>query len=323
MSDTVFTNASDPSFVAGVDGGGTKSRCVLADMQGNTISKVEGGPCNQLLIGADAAARNVVQLLTACCGNVGCPPAALHAVVLGLAGAGVGPDRDHLLRTLRALLAQSGLTALSISLDTDARIALEGAFEGKSGVVVIAGTGSVVLGKSSSGSLVRIGGWGRILGDEGSGYHVGREALRAVARDLDGMGSSGVLRSLLASREGLDTRDRILRVVYGQQLGLSSLAPLVLEGAESGDTVCRRILQEAANALADQVRAAVDSISSGETIGVVPLGGLVERGTPYSRVLEGAIQRHCPDVEIRKPLRTPVEGAVWMALGLAGDRHVS
>jgi len=306
--------ASDTGFVLGIDGGATKSLGLLADLDGKVLVRREAGPSNQMVIGAEAAARNIVGLMNECCAAAGCQPVDLRFAVLGLAGAGNAPESEVLHRTIKELLDRNGHGQTQFSIETDVTIALEGAFDGKSGIVAIACTGSAVLGKTPSGAVVGAGGWGRSLGDEGGGYSLGREALRAAARELDGMGSSGALLALLGSRRGLDTRDRIIRAVYRDQLDIASLAPLVLEGAGRGDAVCKDILERAASSLADQVSTVFARLAVHGETGVVLLGGLVDHESAYSRILSVAIQRRSPALQIRTARRSPAEGAVLMAL---------
>jgi N-acetylglucosamine kinase-like BadF-type ATPase len=272
------------------------------------------GPTNQNVVGIDRAARNIVDLILGCSELANCAPGDYRAVVLGLAGAGGDPDRARLRSQIEIMLAEHGVTGLRLSIETDARIALEGAFAGGPGIVLIAGTGSVVLGKSTGGKMIRVGGWGRGLGDDGSGYHIGYEALRAVTREIDGMGSSGMLRELIASRKGLDGRQRIITAVYREKLEFSTLAPLVLEGAETGDPVCIQILEGAARFLAEQVFTIKKAMSVSNEVGLVFYGGLIDHETAYARILTEAIKQRCPDVHIRPAMHSAAHGAVLMAL---------
>jgi N-acetylglucosamine kinase-like BadF-type ATPase len=240
--------------------------------------------------------------------------------MLGLAGVGDEREREEIGRRVRELLAQDGNGDLRIAIETDARIALEGALEEVAGLVVIAGTGSVVLGKSPSGEFFRAGGWGRVLGDEGGGFSIGREALKAAMREWDGLGSSGCLREMLESRRSLATRDHVIRAVYRDRLDIAGLAPLVLQGAEHGDAACREILEQESASLVDQVHRVFTLVGGRRGTPLVLLGGLIDHETSYSRILSAAILRRCPDVKIQPARRGPAEGAVLMALRQAGKK---
>jgi N-acetylglucosamine kinase-like BadF-type ATPase len=194
-------------------------------------------------------------------------------------------------------------------------VALEGAFGGEPGVVVIAGTGSNLIGKLPDGTVSSVGGWGRVLGDEGSGYAIGIEAVRAVTRDIDRRGEAQVLRAALATRFGMETRDAIVAKIYQDKFDLASLAPAVLEAAEKGDRPSMEILRNAASLLTDQLAAIIDRMGSAQSVtGVVFIGGLIDHDTLYSRIVTEAIHSRIPRAEIRPARYPPVQGAVLMAM---------
>jgi N-acetylglucosamine kinase-like BadF-type ATPase len=213
-----------------------------------------------------------------------------------------------------------GLPSIPISIKTDGRIALEGAFNGGPGVVAVAGTGSVVMGKSLEGETLSIGGWGRVIGDEGSGYFIGLEALRAVSREIDGRGEAGRLRVSLSSRFGLETRERIIAAIYREKFDIPSIAPVVLEAAEAGDQVALGILGRAARDFSLQVVTAVDRLGVQGGTGVVMTGGLIDHDTIYARMLTAEIKKASPAVDFRAALNGPAHGALLLAMaGLKGD----
>ena len=202
-----------PSLLLGADGGGTKTLGILADAHGAELSRVQVSASNPNVVGVDGAAGTLADLILACCKQAGCSPADVATAVFGLAGAGNASVQQRLTEALRDLLQKQGIRMPAVRFETDARIALEGAFGGGPGVIVIAGTGSSVLGKSPDGSVRLVGGWGRVLGDEGSGHFVGLEALKVLVRMLDGRMSPGRLASILESRFGLGSRERVVNAV--------------------------------------------------------------------------------------------------------------
>jgi glucosamine kinase len=179
-----------PVVVLGADGGGTKTLGILADAGGNELARFQVGPGNPNVVGIDGAAANLLDLVTGCCERAKLLPRDVGAVVFGLAGAGNAAVRARLTDALRSGATQRGWEHPKFTIETDARVALEGAFGGGPGVVIIAGTGSILIGKLSDGTVTSVGGWGRMLGDEGSGFHIGSEAIRAVTRDIDGRGAA-------------------------------------------------------------------------------------------------------------------------------------
>jgi N-acetylglucosamine kinase-like BadF-type ATPase len=304
---------TESPLVFGADGGGTKTLGVIADPAGNILARQQTTASNPNVVGIDVAVRTLLGLVLDCCREVGCSPGSLGALVGGIAGVGSSEIHDAMRKSLAEEEAKQGIQALPFSLETDARIALEGAFAGGPGIIVIAGTGSVVLGKLREAETRMIGGWGRVLGDEGSGYHLGLEALKAVTRDFDARAGSGTLRAMFAERFGWLTRDRVIAAVYKEQFPLPSLAPLVLEAAEAGDEVCREILERAAGCLVDHVVPLASLWPPSSSMGIVFIGGLIDHDTSYARIFRTSLMARFPSAVVHPPMHPPVVGAVILA----------
>jgi N-acetylglucosamine kinase-like BadF-type ATPase len=301
-------------LVLGVDGGGTKSIGLVADPSGNILTRRESGASNVNVVGLDGAARSLRKVITDCCDDVRCPPNELSSVVLALAGGGNEQTREGIKKALSELFQKDGIKLPPLFIETDARAALEGAFDGGPGVVIIAGTGSIVIGKTPKGDLLTIGGWGRFLGDEGSGYFLGREALRVVTLQMDRRGDATKLKQKLAETHHLGTRGDIIKAVYQEKLELSRIAPLVLEAAAENDIVSQKIIQSAALLLAEQARVIVLQMGILRKVGLVMAGGLIEHENVYSNTLHMKLMKLLPQVDVRQPLHSPAHGAVLMAL---------
>jgi N-acetylglucosamine kinase-like BadF-type ATPase len=304
---------SHPSFILGADGGGTKTLGVLADDRGTELARVQAGATNPNVVGVETAAATLVELMLSSCKQAGCLPTALKSMVFGLAGAGNTNVQQRLRIALRDALLKRDVPMPPVEFVTDARIALEGAFNGGPGIIVIAGTGSAVLGKSPDRTVRLVGGWGRVLGDEGSGYFVGLEALKLLARMFDGRMESGPLRGLLETRFTLNSRERVVSAVYQEGLTVASLAPVVLAAAEQGDLAARDIFSRGAAFLADQVGVLVHSFGNLSNIGVVFIGGLIDHDSIYSRMLREAICGISPRVAVVPAQHPPVSGALLLA----------
>ena len=308
------------ALVLGADGGGTKTTGLLAESSGTLLASGRGEGSNQNVIGIDNAARNLAGLIETLARTAGRHVAEIGSVVLGLAGAWAERDREVLIGAIQTRLHAMGLPSLPISIQTDGRIALEGAFDGGPGVVALAGTGSVVMGKTPEGETLSIGGWGRVIGDEGSGYFIGLEALRAVSREIDGRGEAGRLRASISTRFGLETRERIIAAIYREKFDIPSIAPAVLEAAEAGDRVALGILGIAAREFSLQVVTAVDRLGLQGGTGVVMAGVLIDHDTIYARMLAEEIKKASPAVDFCAPLNGPAHGALLLAMaGLNGD----
>jgi glucosamine kinase len=220
--------------VVGVDAGGTGSRAVVVHA-GEVVERRDLGPLN-VLLHADAVDR-LVALLTG---------VRASAAGLGLAGIRSAEDADRVAARLTAR------TGARVAVGDDADAALAGAFRGGPGVVVIAGTGSAAAGRQADGRTARVGGHGFLLGDEGSGYWIGREAVRAALRAADGTGPPTALQTTVqaAFRRLLDAEREVHERPTDRQL-LSRLVPGVALAARGGDGEAARILADAAAHLAD------------------------------------------------------------------------
>ncbi|GMQ81354.1 MAG: BadF/BadG/BcrA/BcrD ATPase family protein [Rhodothermia bacterium] len=233
--------------------------------------------------------------------------------VAGIAGAG----RKDILDELNQGFATVRTNPLDrFEAHSDAHIAVEGAFSGRAGAIVIAGTGSGVYAKSESGNRLRAGGWGARLGDPGSGEQVGRRALSAVSRAWDG-GKRTRMSEVLATELDLSDRDRIIRAVYDENLELSTLAPFVLEAAAKGDEVAHEILQTEAYELANEARLVLEQL---DTPRVALMGGLIQN-TVYRHLLEDAVTAAIPGVEFTVPDDLPEIGALRLAEELSDSEN--
>jgi N-acetylglucosamine kinase-like BadF-type ATPase len=302
-------------LVVGVDGGGTKTTALLADLSGCVVARAQGSGSNQNVVGTESAASAIAGAIGECCRIAGVPAARISGAAFGLAGAGSPEERAALAEQVRRLVGREGL---SILVDTDARIALEGAFDGGPGIVAIAGTGSSVMAKDAEGRVRLFGGWGRLLGDEGSGMDIGRQLVRRLLLACDARREFSPLEESAAIETGLRTRDQILTAVYRENLPLSTLAPIVLRAADASDTEALAMLEASAGDLAGHVAEAAGQEGLPEDPGVVLIGGLVDAGRLYQRILESAIRIRVPRARLHAALHPPAEGAVRMACTLVG-----
>ena len=303
-------------FVIGLDGGGTKTAAELCDSNGRPLATATGGPSNFQVIGIETAARTILDLIETCCHSIGCTVDRLDSVVAGLTGAGRSGDQGRMRDGILLEAERRGLNLRQVRVDSDARIALEGATGGRPGVIVIAGTGSIVFGKDAAGKVHRAGGWGRIIGDEGSGYALGREIFRAVAASMDGRTPKTSLTKLLTSSTGLATQESIITALYRENFDMASVAPLATTAAAQGDRIARRILSQAAEEIVDVLSAVIRMVRgrSRRPLSVSFIGSVLSSANPYSRRVRSLVRTKLPGVTIRPPETPPVHGAVLLAL---------
>ncbi|MGO9636877.1 MAG: N-acetylglucosamine kinase, partial [Terracidiphilus sp.] len=170
-----------PYYLA-IDGGGTKTRCLLAD-ETTVLADAMAGGSNMVRLGEQPARESLHTAVHRVCTTAKISPAQIRAVCIGAAGAA----RPEIATKIRKILAEivTGATPANIEVVGDAEIALEAAFGASPGVVVIAGTGSIAYGRDAAGRIVRAGGWGFAISDEGSGHWIGRHAISAVVNAGD------------------------------------------------------------------------------------------------------------------------------------------
>jgi glucosamine kinase len=299
-----------PTF-AGVDGGGTRSTLLLSDADGRELARVGGAAGLVDPRHPERSAEVIAQLVRMASAQAGlsAPPAALCA---GLAGVGNEAER---LAVEQALAGAAGV----VRVVSDGEIALHGAFDGGPGVLLIAGTGSVAYGRGPDGRTDRCGGWGMYVGDEGSGYALGRAALAAALRSVDGREAETRLLPVLLELLSLDGPRGIPpwagRAAKGE---VASLARHVVELAAAGDAVAMRLVEQQAAELASHVIALAHRL--GPWDGDVPVvfhGGVLRSGL-YATLVDRNLAQNAHRYRIQPARADAVHGALAYARALVG-----
>ena len=291
----------------GIDAGGSKTELLAARTQEEELLNLFG-PCgNPARTGFEESANVIAALILQALERFGEKNVA--SVCAGVAGAGRAQDQRLLLEGLREHLPASA-RGMPLRVTHDSRIALEAAFEGGSGIMVISGTGSVSLARTRTDEFLRAGGWGYLIGDEGSGYALGAAALRAAAHAFDG-GPDTAIRTLLAESGEVAGREDLFEVVYKARTPLQQFARIAIQAAEAGDAVAEAIIRENVARLAEQV-----GWLAGRGADIRPritlMGGLSGNAF-YRKRLRRALRERLPEWECMEPLNRPVAGAWRMA----------
>jgi N-acetylglucosamine kinase len=302
--------------VLGIDAGGSKTVCLLADGEGNVLAEARGPGANLQTSGELEVEKVLHQVIDEAIGDRGVQP---QIVCVGIAGVDRPRDSQALATIMRRLGFKSGTLIVN-----DALVALVAGAGIGPGLVIVAGTGSIAYGRDAAGRAARAGGWGYLLGDEGAGFWIGRLALSAVVRQFDGRAPDTMLTRLVLEHMRLDSPRDLIQVVYEGGLhrqSMAGVALLVRDAADGGDAVARDIL---ARASAELVAAAASVVSK-----------LEMRGLPFRTVLTGGVFRGMPamvatvaagmaEVAPRSEVRClevePALGAVSLALEAARGR---
>jgi len=297
--------------VLGVDGGGTKTRAIITNATGQVLGEGLAGPSNPLRVGISNAAAAIRDAVDKACAEARVQRADLLAAEVGLAGV---RREDVRLRMREAL---SGLGIHSIEVVTDADIALFGATDGEPGLVIIAGTGSVCCGINEHRKHFCAGGWGPLVGDEGSGSWIARKALQSVAQAKDGRGHETALSQSACSYFNVTTTDELLFAIYAPSMTndrIAGFAKHVIEAARKGDKVARAIVESAGRELGLAAAAVIRKLQMGRGhFQVAYVGGVFAAGDLLLDPLREEVKHVAPEAYLAPPQLTPAAAAARMA----------
>ena len=297
-------------YLIGIDGGGTKTHGVISTFEGEVISEAFKGSANFQMLGVETVAKSLVELIYELINGANCQTSDVELVVIGITGAGREKDRERIYTGIVNYAEVEKISLPKLIIETDARIALEGAFMGESGIILIAGTGSVMFAKDVAGEIHRVGGWGRFIGDEGSAFVIGREALRAVAKCVDGRGKETILKQLIFEEFNLTDLMQVVSEIYSGKFDIAKVAPLVMKAAELGDEIAIKILDDACFELLAHIRAMLKKARFGEKVNLALLGGVLQSDNYVSRRLKDMIAQELPEINLVRPASSPAYGAV-------------
>lgn len=306
-------------YFLGVDGGASGTACAVATADGAVAGIGHAGPSNHILApgGRDRARAALSGALGHTLAAAGLGPVEFRAAQFGMTGITRGTEQA---RAFAQVVADT-LKAAAVLIENDAVIARAGALAGRPGVIVIAGTGSVAFGEDPSGRQARAGGWGYIFGDEGSGFAIGCGAVRAALHARDGTGEPTVLVERLDEAAGMPLTDVPMAFYEGRvdRSKIAALSRVVARAAEERDPVARRLIDEAAAALARLVAAVIAQLRWPDgPVAVGPVGGVFEAGRTILHPLADALARTAPSAVLVPPRLEPAAGAVLLAMRAAG-----
>ncbi|MGD0888747.1 MAG: BadF/BadG/BcrA/BcrD ATPase family protein [Acidobacteriaceae bacterium] len=311
------------SYFLAIDAGGTKTQCLLAD-ETRVLARATTGTVKLMRVSEQEATARLHAMLAEVAATAGVSLGQVTRTCFGLAG--LSSPAVHAWAN-RALCES---VAGELLLCGDEEIALDAAFSGGPGMLVVAGTGSNAIGRSANGSLFGAGGWGPVLGDEGSGTWIGLEAIRTALRTHDGMPLGDSSTSLLREIERhwkLNSLGEL--VAYGNQRGdcghaapdFASLAPVVARCADAGDSLAVEVLTRAGEQLAELVASVFRKMSAApaatpaepDAIGVAFTGSVLTRINQVRATMTARLAVLLPAASVRQSSVDPLEGALWRA----------
>ena len=304
----------------GIDAGGTKTMALLADADGRVVGEGRAGGANLQAHGELEVEKVLHHVIDLAIAGHPAPPA---AVCLGLAGVDREGDGEVILGIMRRL----GFRAHTLIVN-DALIALvagvplrEGSSDVSQGLVLISGTGSIAYGVNQHGLAARAGGWGTSLGDEGSGYWIGRRALKAVARAADGRGPYTRLTPLVLGHFSLSRPEQLVSEIYDHAKGkraIASLGATVEQARAEGDVVATEIMRTAADELTLAAASVIARLDMrGEQFPILLSGGMMRSAHWLATEVTTRLAEVAPRSVVSALDGEPVLGAVRLALAQA------
>ena len=298
-------------FFLGLDAGGTNTTYVLAD-ETQELARVRSGTIKRMRTDAGTAAVNLDQALAELTARTGVSMQAIARACIGTAGNTVPLVTDWLRDSFAARVSGE------LILLGDVEIALDAAFHGGPGVLVLAGTGSNVAGRTHDGRLISAGGWGPALSDQGSGHRIGHQALRAAFLAID-EGRSTQLVDAALEHWKLTSLDQLVEYANSQPApDFSRLTPLVVRVAGAGDEVAAAVLKNEGEDLAWLVRLVIRRMASGTDLPenlpkIAFAGSIMEKVNPVRDALIAWVRQEFPGIGTLDGVIDPVAGAVWRA----------
>ena len=301
-------------YVMGIDGGATKTLAAVLDLDRSTVRVAHGGPSNEDAVGAQAAGQALLSVADAALAQTGIEQDRLDAAVLAVAGT----DTDAIAAQVRRLRTDSWIVVNDV---VGAWAAATGA---QPGVGVISGTGSNVFGLGPDGDTWRAGGWGHVLGDEGSGYWLGAQSIRAALRDRDGSGPPTALTDAACEFFAKPSVEALAAFVYSKPLTKGEIAAFAVRTAElagAGDAVARELYESGARALGEQITSVIAHTGLSGAFPVGLIGSAFKAGEVFINPLCEAVRAVAPQAQIEIADLAPVGGSLLLAARACGRRE--
>lgn len=303
----------------GVDGGGTKTEATAINSHGKVLSRYFGSSTNPYVVTFEGAMQELVsvldQVITPLSSDMS--TSTIKGICLGMSGVSTIQERENVISSIRAYQEQRDLS-FPISVRTEAEISLMASLEREYGILVISGTGSNTYGITSNGELYRVGGWGHILGDEGSGYQIGLLSLKTVIKSLEGMLPPTLMTKAITDAYDFGHISELKGYVYKSSIGRNDIAAFArycVETAANGDSLAQTILQDQARELAETTTTLIGKHPELEQTDVICTGSIFKHSAVFRNTFRETLLSLFPKlsfVEGRNDL-SPADGAALLA----------
>ncbi|TDL33100.1 ATPase [Jeotgalibacillus sp. S-D1] len=312
-------------YVIGIDGGGSKTTYSICEVSKHTqktfqpAATFQSKGTNPQVIGFQEMAQQIGETIKNLLNKLSIPPRDIVSVCCGLAGVGREDDEEKAALYIREKFLSIGIDRnIRLFICSDLYIALRGALNPgvKEGILVIAGTGSNAIGSTKNESVYKTGGWGHVLGDEGSGYHIALKALNKVTRSYDLRENKTLLNEMILEKLNLSSEPKLISYIYGtkpQKNEIAGLAEVVIQAADQGDHIAIQILKEASDELVQHVRSLhLMSDQFDKNTAITTAGSILT----HSALIKDQFIKSITEEKLghyQKSYATPVDGALVIA----------
>ena len=294
----------------GIDGGGTKTKTILTEDNLSIIRSISGPASNPLAVGFENSSNIIIALIKKLLSKTRIDQPVY--VVAGIAGCGSKKNADKLTKLIKKKIASKKIQVKKLKIVSDAEIALEGPLNGKPGTVLICGTGSVLIGKNSEGKFIKIGGFGKLIGDEGSGYSIGKKGLQAISKYIDGRGSDTILAKSISKKFGIRDRESFILKVHSDEFDVAEIAAHVISAAQKGDKLCKEIIDNEIEEILLHIKSLKRFLGK-RNIPLCFAGGVLNNKNFYSEELKNRIGKKFGKINFITSKYPPEYGAVILA----------
>jgi N-acetylglucosamine kinase-like BadF-type ATPase len=293
-------------FFIGIDSGGTKTELLIQNKDNKSVFSKKYNSLHYSVHGSDKVSNHLYEIITASLNEAGLEIENCKGICIGLAGAREEEDKNRIKQKVSKLLGFK-----KIIIESDSVIALQGAFNGEDGLILICGTGSILLGLIEN-KPVRIGGWGWKLGDFGSGYEIGKYAIKNLIEEYDCGRKPSALSKAIEKKFAIDEKT-LLKNIYHKNFNFQNIVPVILEYAGKKDKTASRIIDTAADELLKHFSIFFSLTKYRRNIGLVLSGSILENKNPLSDRVRNKIKKSYTKINIVSRKNSPVKGAILLA----------
>jgi N-acetylglucosamine kinase-like BadF-type ATPase len=291
----------------GIDGGGSKTACVVGD-QTNVLGRGVSGGSNLVRLDETGVRVALHRAIGLACAAAQVTPSQISRTCMGVAGAA----RSEICERVRALLAE--VISGEICVVGDMVITLQAAFDSGPGVIVIAGTGSIAFGRDAQGQTARAGGWGFAISDEGSGHWIGQRAVASAMRAHEEGNRGALLENILKSLAIASAEELVIASNATPPPDFASLFPAVLQASDAGDFHAREVLDQAGEELVNLARRVFKRLlANQETVPVAMAGGVFRNSKRVRETFISGLAALYSGATVNPIVVDPVEGALALA----------